>query len=150
MDEDVIIVSINSRLGVFGFLSTGDEVIPGNNGLKDQVNALKWVKENIEKFGGDPNLVTIFGASGGSAATHYLKLSSTTKGLIHRVISQSGLAISPWAYDPNPKENAALIAKYLNCDSQNPEKIASEEISSCLKKVSKEKLVAAAGAFKQV
>lgn len=61
MDDDIVIVTTNYRLGVFGFLSTGDDVISGNSGLKDQVAALEWVQENIEKFGGDPNLVTIFG-----------------------------------------------------------------------------------------
>lgn len=62
MDEDVIVVTFNYRLGAFGFLSTGDATVPGNNGLKDQVNALKWVKENIQKFGGNPDLVTVFGS----------------------------------------------------------------------------------------
>lgn len=61
MDEDIIFVTINYRLGAFGFLSTGDATVPGNNGLKDQVNALKWVKANIQKFGGNPDLVTVFG-----------------------------------------------------------------------------------------
>lgn len=61
MDEDVIIVTFNYRLGAFGFLSTGDGVIPGNYGMKDMVAVLKWVQQNIKQFGGDPNKVTVFG-----------------------------------------------------------------------------------------
>lgn len=53
LDNDVILVTFNYRLGVLGFLSNNDTVIPGNNGLKDQSMALKWVHENIEYFGGD-------------------------------------------------------------------------------------------------
>ena len=64
-----------------GFLSTGDEVIPGNNGLKDQVMALRWVQQNIAQFGGDPGNVTIFGESAGGASVHLLLLSPMSKGL---------------------------------------------------------------------
>jgi carboxylesterase type B len=63
LDTDVILVVGNYRLGVLGFLSTEDESSPGNYGLKDQVMMLKWVNENIESFGGDKSLVTIFGQS---------------------------------------------------------------------------------------
>jgi len=55
MDENVVLVTLNYRLGPFGFLSTQDNVIKGNMGLKDQIMALKWIQENIVKFGGDPN-----------------------------------------------------------------------------------------------
>lgn len=55
LDKDVILVAINYRLGILGFLSTEDEECPGNFGLKDQVLALKWVHHNIRSFGGDPN-----------------------------------------------------------------------------------------------
>lgn len=63
MEKDVILVTFNYRLGVFGFLSLDDESlgIPGNGGLKDQFFALKWIKENIKNFGGDSENVTLFG-----------------------------------------------------------------------------------------
>ena len=64
-----------------GFLSTGDAVIPGNNGLKDQVMALRWVQQNIKQFGGDPGNVTIFGESAGGASVHLQLLSPMSKGL---------------------------------------------------------------------
>lgn len=63
-----------------GFLSTGDNVIPGNYGLKDQVAALRWVHDNIRAFGGDPGKVTIFGESAGGVSVHMLMLSPLSKG----------------------------------------------------------------------
>ncbi|XP_045769192.1 acetylcholinesterase-like isoform X3 [Maniola jurtina] len=63
--KDVILVTINYRLEILGFLSLDTEDIPGNAGMKDQVAALRWVKENIRKFGGDPDNITIFGESAG-------------------------------------------------------------------------------------
>ncbi|XP_070551031.1 putative inactive carboxylesterase 4 [Ptychodera flava] len=85
---DVIVVSINYRLGMFGFFATGDEHAPGNYGLHDQVTALKWVKENIAAFGGDPDRVTIFGESAGGCSVDMLLLSPLSDGLFHRAIMQ--------------------------------------------------------------
>lgn len=65
MDNDIVLVTIQYRLGILGFLSTGTEEAPGNNGLKDQVMALRFVRDHIEKFGGDPNSVTAMGYSAG-------------------------------------------------------------------------------------
>lgn len=68
--EDVLYVSINYRLGVLGFLSTGDQHAPGNYAMKDMVMALRWIQSNIANFGGDPDNVTIFGESAGGVAVH--------------------------------------------------------------------------------
>ena len=70
IEEDVVIVTINYRLGALGFLGTGDTNSPGNYGLKDMIMALRWIRENISNFGGEPNNVTIFGESAGGAAVH--------------------------------------------------------------------------------
>ncbi|GFO18161.1 carboxylic ester hydrolase [Plakobranchus ocellatus] len=78
---DVLVVTINYRLDVFGFLSTEDSVLPGNYGLLDQIQALKWIQQNIHQFGGDPNSVTIFGESSGSTSVSILVLSPLAKAL---------------------------------------------------------------------
>jgi juvenile-hormone esterase len=62
-----------------GFLSTEDSVCPGNNGMKEQVAALRWVRDNIAVFGGNPNSVTIFGESAGGVSTHFHMLSPASK-----------------------------------------------------------------------
>ena len=80
LDRDVLLVTLNYRLGIFGFISTGDIAAPGNFGLKDQIFALKWIKENIEFFGGDPNRVTIFGSEAGGVSVHLHTLSGITDG----------------------------------------------------------------------
>lgn len=90
-------VSINYRLGPFGFLSLGTADYSGNNGLKDQLFALQWVQRNIEQFGGDKDSVTIFGESAGSASTHFHVLSPKSQGLFKRAIMQSGSALNIWA-----------------------------------------------------
>jgi len=115
LSNDVILVVFHYRLGALGFLSTGDEVVPGNNGMKDQVQALKWVQENIEAFNGDPGKVTIFGESAGSASVLYLMISPLAQGLFHSVIAQSGSPLSIWASDKTPVKSAQRYAQTLNC-----------------------------------
>jgi para-nitrobenzyl esterase len=94
--KGVVIVSMNYRLGIFGFFShpglTAESAhhASGNYGLMDQAGALKWVHENIAAFGGDPNNVTIFGESAGSFAVSALMASPLSKGLIHAGIGESG------------------------------------------------------------
>ena len=91
----VVFVSINYRLGPFGFLSLPElsaessQDVSGNYGLHDQIAALKWVQRNISAFGGDPDQVTIFGESAGGTSVHMLCASPLAKGLFHRAIAQS-------------------------------------------------------------
>ncbi|XP_056630164.1 juvenile hormone esterase-like [Diorhabda sublineata] len=118
IEQEVIMVSLNYRVGPFGFLSTADEVIPGNFGLKDQVLALKWVQQNIRVFGGDPSKVILFGQSAGAASVGLHILSAQSAGLFRGGICESGSGISNWAYLPNPTpygyELASLIDKNVN------------------------------------
>lgn len=94
--EDVVVVTVNYRLGVFGFLAlpalSGEDPhhSSGNYGLQDQVAALEWVKRNIAAFGGDPGNVTIFGESAGGWSVCNLMASPLAAGLFHRAIIQSG------------------------------------------------------------
>lgn len=106
IQENVILVTINYRLGPLGFLSLDMKEAPGNAGLQDQILALKWIHRNIEGFGGDPKRVTIFGQSAGAVSTDALMLSMTAKGLFQRVISQSGSILNPWATISNPVQQA--------------------------------------------
>ena len=88
-DGSVVLVSINYRLNVFGFFSLGNDEVPGNQGLRDQQLALSWIKDNIAGFGGDPELVTIFGQSAGSYSVYQQVLSPRARGLFKRAIGQS-------------------------------------------------------------
>jgi para-nitrobenzyl esterase len=96
--KGVVLVTINYRLGVFGFLATEEmakeaDGAAGNYGLLDMVAALSWVKANIQGFGGDPNNVTIFGESAGSAAVSTLMASPAAKDLFQKAIGESGGAL---------------------------------------------------------
>ena len=100
MQENIILVTFNYRLSSLGFLSVADPAceVPGNAGLKDQVLALKWVKENISYFGGDNKNITVFGESAGGASVHYMTICEQTKGLFHKAICMSGVVKNPWAF----------------------------------------------------
>ncbi|GBP78712.1 Venom carboxylesterase-6 [Eumeta japonica] len=117
LDRDVVYVAPNYRLGPLGFLSTQDEQCPGNNGLKDQQEALRWIQKNIHSFGGNNESVTLFGESAGGASVHYHMLSPTSAGLFHKAISQSGTALVPWAEAPpgEARKQALRLAKLLDC-----------------------------------
>ncbi|XP_067102579.1 acetylcholinesterase [Osmerus mordax] len=95
--EDVVVVSMNYRLGALGFLALpGAPRVHGNSGILDQQLALRWVMENIEAFGGDPSKVTLFGESAGAGSVGVHLLSPGSQGLFHRAILQSGSPNAPW------------------------------------------------------
>ncbi|XP_059214427.1 bile salt-activated lipase-like [Centropristis striata] len=123
---NVIVVTLGYRVGALGFLSTGDSDMPGNYGLWDQHHAIAWVHRNIRSFGGDPNNLTVFGESAGAASVSFQTLTPHNKGLIKRAISQSGVALCPWAVNRNPRQDAERIAKKVNCPTD-------QSMASCLK-----------------
>ena len=120
---DVIYVSINYRLGPFGFFSTADSASPGNYGLWDQRLAFQWVHDNIADYGGDPNSVTIFGVSAGGGSVTFHSLYPGNRGLFQKVIAQSGVAVSIFSQDERGfisiQANKAFAS--LNCSSSTNE-----------------------------
>ncbi|KAF8763226.1 Acetylcholinesterase-1 like protein [Argiope bruennichi] len=116
---DVIVVTINYRLGVLGFLTSNTEDAPGNVGLYDILIALQWVNDNIESFGGDKNRITVHGQSAGSIAISILCISPLAKGLFSRAILQSGTIIL--VNTNQVRENLAIsqrLAETVGCASR--------------------------------
>ncbi|KAF6209659.1 hypothetical protein GE061_015408 [Apolygus lucorum] len=136
LDRDVVLVTINYRLGLLGFLSFEDSVVPGNFGLKDQVLALQWVNKHISAFGGGPNKVTIAGMSSGGAAVDSLMLSPLSKGLFQKAISNSGSELNPWAMTKEPRKLGFLIAEAVGCPTTD-----TKITLKCMRERSAEQLV---------
>ncbi|XP_069918650.1 liver carboxylesterase 1-like [Oryctolagus cuniculus] len=113
--ENVVVVTVQYHLGIWGFFSTGDEHSRGNWGHWDQVAALRWVQVNIANFGGNPGSVTIFGESAGAESVSLLVLSPLVKNLFHRAISESGVALSPGLFRKDVKPLAEQIAIAAGC-----------------------------------
>ncbi|KAL9895599.1 esterase B1-like [Glossina fuscipes fuscipes] len=131
MMEEVILVTFNYRLSMFGFLSLCDPAakVPGNAGLKDQVLALKWVRANIELFGGDERNICVFGESAGGASVHYMLSTEHTQNVFQKAICQSGSFLHNWTVGyhniemsyylacrkgyKGPRDNDILILKFL-------------------------------------
>lgn len=123
VEKDVVIVSLNYRVGILGFLALGLKDAPGNMGLRDQALALLWVKKNIGNFGGDSQNVTIFGISAGGASVEYLLLSPLAAGLFHKAIAQSGSSLLPWAQNSNIKKLALKIPTQKGKTLTNDDKL---------------------------
>ncbi|KAI5639533.1 carboxylesterase family domain-containing protein [Phthorimaea operculella] len=133
--KGVILVTINYRLEVLGFLSLEDEDVPGNAGLKDQVAALKWVKKNIAKFGGDPDNITVFGQSAGGASTIYHMTSPMSRNLFKRAIVMSGVPSCDWNLAFEPRRRAFVLGSQLGFNTRD-----AKELVEFLRSVPAEKL----------
>lgn len=103
-NEDVVVVTINYRLGIFGF--SGAPGIEQNAGLRDQRSAIEWLRDNISAFGGDPNRIIIFGQSAGGASVDYWAYAYEKDPIVAGIISHSGTALS---FIPNPLEYSRSI-----------------------------------------
>ncbi|XP_030751749.1 uncharacterized protein LOC115879197 [Sitophilus oryzae] len=116
IEQGVIVVTLTYRLGPFGFLSTGDDVISGNAGLKDQAAAIKWIYENIEAFGGDKDNITISGQSAGSASVGFQLLYKGNEGYFRGAIMESGSPLNMWSFSVgfDPKAYAVDLAQQVN------------------------------------
>lgn len=128
---EVVVVTFNYRLGVLGFLSTGDINSPGNYGILDQAMALNWVYENIEAFNGNNKLITLFGPGAGAASAGLLMVAPNTKNKIAGIIAQSGSAVSDWALitDKYRAQNTSRVfGKLIGCSIES-----SWTLVNCLK-----------------
>ncbi|XP_078611897.1 cholinesterase 1-like isoform X2 [Branchiostoma floridae x Branchiostoma japonicum] len=118
--EGVIVVTVNYRLSVLGFLYTGTNDAPGNMGLTDQLLALQWVQDNIPSFGGDSSKVTIFGESAGAASVGHHLLSPESRNVFSRAILESGTALLPGQSDTmsGASDKAMAFSESLGCPTE--------------------------------
>ncbi|XP_034117843.2 neuroligin-1 isoform X1 [Drosophila albomicans] len=145
---EVVVVTLNYRLGILGFLNANPSphvhARVANYGLMDQMAALHWIQQNIQKFGGDPNVVTLAGHGTGAACINYLMTSPTmVRGLFHRAILMSGSAYSSWALVDDPVLFAIKLAKEVNCTIPEDLNRHHEQIVDCLREVPLEDLYGA-------
>jgi para-nitrobenzyl esterase len=143
----VVVVTFNYRLGPFGFFPhpdlAEDGSPPGNQGLLDQRRLLEWVHDNIGAFGGNPDNVTIFGESAGSADVCYHVASPRSRGLFHRAISQSGGCTwtdLPEAGDDDKVASMRAFATAVGCDD-SAEDDASGDVPTCLRGLPTEQIM---------
>ena len=117
--DEIIVASFNYRVGAFGFLYLDDEDAPGNMGLYDQALAIKWIKDNIRSFGGDPNSLTLFGESAGAGSVSVHLLSPISGHLARRAIMQSGSVNAPWSYmtAETSKRIAVALVNDVGCNA---------------------------------
>ncbi|XP_062123234.1 uncharacterized protein LOC133836658 [Drosophila sulfurigaster albostrigata] len=127
---NVIVVKINHRVGSLGFINTGDSELPGNAGLKDQRLALRWIKDNIAYFGGQPDNVLFLGFSSGAASVHLQLMNKELEGLVKAAVSISANALDPWVVQRNNGRHYAFeVGRYVGCGQLD----SSKELKKCLK-----------------
>lgn len=144
LDKDVLLVGVNSRLDMLGYLSTNDEECPGNFALKDQYLAMKWVHDNIKAFGGDPARVTLFGQSTGAITVQMHSYVDKTKNLFSQMILDSnvGNGIGLFQYNPKYADQAKVLAEALKCPTSS-----SKEMIKCFRGLDAAEFVKQAGLF---
>lgn len=136
--NDVIVVTIGFRIGIFGFLYLGNDSAPGNAGLLDQVMALKWVKDNAVNLGGSPDDITIFGESAGAVSVGFHLLSPLSKDLFKYAIMQSASPLAFWSLQDVEfaSSRARKLARDLSCNLES-----ASDVLTCLQAVSAEKIM---------
>ncbi|XP_065078126.1 uncharacterized protein LOC135701305 isoform X2 [Ochlerotatus camptorhynchus] len=129
-DGNVILVTVNFRLGILGFMKTGAKSsAQGNFGLMDLVAALHWLRENLSAFHGDPSRITLMGHGTGAALANILVVSPVASDLIRRVILLSGSALSPWAIQRDPLAIKQMVANQTTCKLD----LLSDDLAPCLR-----------------
>ncbi|GMR38402.1 hypothetical protein PMAYCL1PPCAC_08597, partial [Pristionchus mayeri] len=143
VSRGIVVVTIQYRLGLLGFFTTFTERFPPNRGMYDQIQALRWVKEEIDNFGGDSNRITIYGESAGASSVSDLSFSPLARGLFHQIIQSSGSAIQQLESMNPPmgsvhKDRAMQIC---NIDSNNwGSAVKDKELFDCLQKTAPQRL----------
>ncbi|KAG8196829.1 hypothetical protein JTE90_027543 [Oedothorax gibbosus] len=141
---DVIVVTVNYRLGLFGFLTTGTEDAPANRGLYDILEGLKWVNKNIEAFGGDAQRITIAGESAGAIAIGFFTISPLSEGLYTRLIMESGSPLKQMNSQTKNTINAQKITEAVKCGNETyPISQHPKEVVQCLKSLDADDLLRA-------
>lgn len=130
LDRDVVLVTINYRLASLGFMSTGTKDAPGNNGFKDQAIALRWIRDHISKFGGNPDSVTLMGQSAGARSVAMHLVSPMSQGLFHKAILMSGGLGGQWEIPSHQLHLAKQQASLFQCPEED-----AEELVECLRQV---------------
>ncbi|XP_023565020.1 pyrethroid hydrolase Ces2e-like isoform X4 [Octodon degus] len=143
--ENIVVVTIQYRLGVLGFFSTGDQHATGNWGYLDQVAALHWVQQNIFYFGGNRDRVTIFGQSAGGTSVSSHILSPMSQGLFHGAIMESGVAVVPGLISSSSEFVSTVVANLSACGQGD-----SEALVRCLRGKSEEEMLAITKTFKVI
>ncbi|NVJ85926.1 MAG: carboxylesterase family protein [Algoriphagus sp.] len=147
--KGIVVVTINYRLGIFGFLAHPElsqenpEGVSGNYGVLDQIAALEWVKNNIQSFGGDPSNVTIAGQSAGAFSVNALVVSPKAKGLFHKAIAESGGMVS---------RGNGLVSGLKSVEKRNVENLKENGITDLddLRQISADSLLKIPGRFSPV
>jgi len=141
LKEDVVVVTINYRLGPLGFLSFENDLVSGNQGLRDQILALEWTKQNIKYFGGDPDKIVIFGESAGSISVNALQLSPKVDGLISGAIMHSGNMLMK-KHDAKAQQvepATTFLAEEFNCSTS----LRDQALLTCLQQADANEILAA-------
>ncbi|KAF9811823.1 hypothetical protein SFRURICE_021180 [Spodoptera frugiperda] len=127
---NIVVVTINFRLGVLGFLKTGAKgSAQGNFGLMDLVAGLHWLRENLPAFGGDPERVTLMGHGTGAALANFLAVSPVARELLKRVILLSGSGLSSWALQREPLTIKRKVAEQTGCHGD----LLEDDLAPCLR-----------------
>lgn len=148
-DENVIVVSMQYRVASFGFLYFNRADVPGNAGLYDQLMALHWIKDNIERFGGNPDNITLFGESAGAVSVSMHLLSPLSRHLFNQAIMQSGTATAPWGLLSREEivHRGLLLAEAVGCPRDVNDL---DQVISCLKETDPQVLVYNEGGTSEV
>ncbi|XP_070191018.1 acetylcholinesterase-like isoform X2 [Littorina saxatilis] len=135
--ENVVVASMNYRLGALGFLYTGTEEAPGNQGLLDQVLALRWVHENVVNFGATPETITIFGESAGAVSVGFHLMSPLSMNFFSRAIMQSSSPTVNWGVFPEAKATLRTrnLASIMGCPSS-----PADAMTECMRRVNAQNL----------